>query len=112
MHILAVAFINIAQIAGITLALVLANSAFLNLAIQKISAILPPGTPLSTVQATITGTGSALIRSLDKEVQERVLHAIIESMSKVYYFALAGAVVGFLVALGMKWEKLLMSMPA
>lgn len=62
--------------------------------------------------ATITGTGSVLIQSLDKEVQERVLHAIIQSMSKVYYLALGGAVLGFMVALGMKWEKISMSMPA
>lgn len=106
------AFINIAQIAGITLALVLANSVFLNLAIQNISAILPPGTPLSTVQATITGTDSALVQSLSKEVQGRILHAVIESMSQVYYFALAGAVVGFVAALGMKWEKIMMSATA
>lgn len=45
LHRIAVAFINIAQIALITLALVLANSVFLNLAFQKISAILPREPP-------------------------------------------------------------------
>lgn len=112
LHPIAVAFINISQIAGITLALVLANSVFLNLAIQKISAILPPGTPLLTVQATITGTGSALIQTLTKEVQGKILHAVIESMSQVYLSALAGAAVGFVAALGMKWEKITMSATA
>lgn len=110
LHPKAVAFINITQIAGISLALVLANSVFLNLAIHKISAILPPGTPLSTVQATITGSGSTIIQTFTEEVQRKILHAVIESMSKVYIFSLAGAAVGFVAALGMKWEKI--TMPA
>lgn len=45
-------------------------------------------------------------------MQERILHAVIESMSQVYYFALAGAVVGFSAALGMKWENILISIAA
>lgn len=65
------------------------------------------------IQVTITSCVMlALIQTLIKEIQRRILPTIIKSLSQVYYFAFAEAVVGFLTALGRKYKKIFMSIAA
>ncbi len=105
----AVAYTNVAQIGGITIALTLANSIFLNVAMSKISAILV-GVDRSIVQSTISGRGSLFLRTLSPEIQAEVLHAIVEAIGQTYIVALVAGAVGLIMSFGMKWEKLFIEM--
>ena len=100
----AVAFINLAQIGGLVIALTLANTIFLNVAQSQISRVLP-GADSTTVKAAISGAGSTFLKTLSKDVQRQVLHGIVVAISKSYILCLAAGALGLVLAMGMKWER-------
>ena len=77
----AVGLITGAQLVAPAITLSIANSVFLNKAVAQLRPILPADAP--TLQV-VSGVGSQYISSLDRAKQDQVLHAILESMSKVY----------------------------
>ncbi|KFZ18222.1 hypothetical protein V501_01335 [Pseudogymnoascus sp. VKM F-4519 (FW-2642)] len=103
----AVGFITCAQISGITIALAIANSVFLNKSQAAISAIFP-GIPTSDIQAAITGAGSAFVASLSGAVKREVLAAIVASMSKTYILIIAAGALTTVLSFGLKRERLFM----
>lgn len=101
----AVGFITCAQVSGVTIALAIANSLFLNGSQDKIAELLPD-VPLSDIQAAIAGAGSEFVASLSPELQTGVLNAIVDSMSKTYLLVVTAGAVSILLSAGMKREKL------
>ncbi|KAI9656725.1 MAG: hypothetical protein M1821_003364 [Bathelium mastoideum] len=77
----AVGLITGAQLVAPAITLSIANSVFLNRAVAQLKPILPPDAP--TLQV-VSGVGSQYISSLDPAERSKVLHAILQSMSKVY----------------------------
>jgi MFS family permease len=105
---LAVGFITCAQVSGITIALAIANSVFLNQAQAGIQKILP-GVPVAEIQAAIAGAGSQFVASLSEGVKLEVLKAIVSAMSKTYILVItAGSLVVVLSAF-LKRERLFMA---
>jgi hypothetical protein len=101
----AVGFITCAQVSGITIALAIANSVFLNKSQTSIAELLP-GTPLAEVQQAISGAGSAFVASLSDVVKMEVLKAIVTAMSKTYILVVTAGALATVLSLGMKRERL------
>jgi len=107
-----IGFITSGQITGATISLAIANSIFLNHSSTSIAKILP-NVPTSDIQAAISGAGSAFIKGLDVATREKVLHAIVESMSKVYILGITAGALALVLAFLMKpGEKLFMKAAA
>lgn len=105
---IAIGFITAAQLGGVSIALAIANSVFLNESNNAIAALLP-NVPTSQIQAAISGAGSDFLKSLTADMREKVLHAIVHAMSKVYIMDLVAGILAILLALLMKpGEKLFM----
>ena len=95
-------------VSGVTIALAIANSVFLNKSQTSIQAILP-NTPLSEIQAAIAGAGSAFVKSLSSAVQEEVLKAIVSAMSKTYILVITAGSLAAVLSVFLKRERLFMS---
>jgi MFS family permease len=102
---LAVGFITLAQFLGITMALAIANSVFLNESEKGIAQILPH-VPLADIQAAINGAASEFVMSLDGETRTRVLGAIVKAIGKAYILVIAAGSLVASLSLLMKREKL------
>jgi hypothetical protein len=101
----AVGFITCVQVSGVTIALAIANSVFLNKSQTSIAELLP-GTPLAEVQQAIAGAGSAFIVSLSDVVKIEVLKVIVTAMSKTYILIITAGALAAVLSLGMKRERL------
>lgn len=101
----AVAFIGIGQVGGITLALTISNSIFLNRATTKIQGILP-GVPRATVQQTVLGLGNSFFGSLEPRQRTQVLVGIIESIDEALITVIAAAALCLILSVFMKRERL------
>ena len=101
----AVGFITCAQISGVTIALAIANSVFLNDSQKSIQAILPD-VPRAQIQQAIAGAGSAFFHNLSGTVREEVLSAIVTAMSKTYILVVTAGALVTVLSLLMKREKL------
>lgn len=105
---LAIGFITSGQITGVTIALAIANSIFLNGSAKGIAQVIP-NLPKADVQAAISGAGSTFLQSLDEATRAGVLNAIVSSMSKVYILDIVAGAVALVLAFLMKpGEKLFM----
>ena len=102
---LAVGFITCAQVGGVTIAIAIANSIFLNQSTRQIRQILPD-VPLDTVRNAISGSGSAFFKTLAPDTKLLVVHAIVKSISNVYILAMTAGTLAVLLSLLMKREKL------
>lgn len=103
---LVVAFIGCGQITGITLALALSNSIFLNEATNKIADILPQ-MQRTVVQQAITGIdGGTFFAELGSEDQAQVLNALVDSIDNVYCMVIAAGALTTVLSLFMKRERL------
>ena len=107
----AVGFITCAQVSGITIALAIANSVFLNGAQKSIEAILP-GTPIKDIQAAIGGVGSTFVDGLSKQVKGEVIGAIVDSMSKTYILIITAGALVLVLSAGLKRERLFIAAAA
>lgn len=102
---LTVAFLGCGQITGITLALTISHSLFLNQATDRIARILP-NTPHTAVQQAVTGADSAFLDTLLPAEKAKVLDAIVDSICRVYPMVIAAGAVAVVLALFMKRERL------
>lgn len=89
------------------IALTLSNTIFLNVAQQKIGAVLPGASP-ELIQSAISGTSSAFLRTLDPDTQAQVLHAIVGALSKTYALVITSGAVGLVLSIFMKWESVVL----
>ncbi|EHK98769.1 putative HC-toxin efflux carrier TOXA [Glarea lozoyensis 74030] len=104
----AVGFITCAQTSGVTIALAIANSIFLNGAQDNIAKVLPD-VPTATIQAAIAGAGSEFVKGLSDKLKREVLVAIVDAMSKTYILVLTAGALVLVLSLGMKREKLFLA---
>ncbi|CAG8953680.1 hypothetical protein HYFRA_00006569 [Hymenoscyphus fraxineus] len=105
---MAVGFITCAQVSGVTIALAIANSVFLNKSQSSISRILP-GVPVMQIQAAIAGAGSNFVESLTPQVRAEILNAIVAAQSQTYILVITAGALAAILSLGMKREKLFMA---
>ncbi|KUI58624.1 hypothetical protein VP1G_05885 [Cytospora mali] len=103
-----VGFITLAQFAGITFALAIANTVFLNDSKTAIARILPD-VPLSDIQAAMLGASSDFVKSLDTEQQTAVLKAVVSAIDKTYVLVIAAGSLVAVLSFFMKREKLFTS---
>ncbi|TGJ79825.1 hypothetical protein E0Z10_g8942 [Xylaria hypoxylon] len=101
----AVAFMGIGQVGGITLALLISNSIFLNESTNKIATILPDE-PRQVVQQAISGVGGQFLDSLNPEQRRRVLEAIVESIDKTFILVITASALSLILSVFMKRDKL------
>ncbi|KAI1662265.1 putative MFS drug efflux transporter [Daldinia decipiens] len=106
----AVAFIGIGQISGITLALVISNSIFLNDSTDKIASILPD-MPRSVVQQAVSGVGGDFFNNLTSDQRQRVLNAIIESIDNTFILVITASALSLVLSVFMKRERLFVTPP-
>lgn len=107
----AVGFITCGQIGGITIAIAVANSVFLNKAESGIAAILPNAST-EEIQAAVAGVGSQFFSSLSDDTKQAVLDAIVSAMSKTYIGVIAAGALAIVLSLFLKRERLFMAPPA
>lgn len=101
----AVAFIGIGQVGGITLALTMSNSIFLNESTKRIASVLP-GMSRGAVQEAVSGFGGDLFRSLSSDERQRVLAAIVESIDKTFIMVITACALSLVLSVFMKRERL------
>lgn len=101
----AVAFIGIGQVGGITLALMMSNSIFINESTDKIATILP-GMSRSAVQNAVSGFGGNFFSSLTSDQRQRVLVAIIESIDKTFIMVITASALSLVLSIFLKRERL------
>lgn len=87
----AVGFIMCARGGGLAIALSIANSVFLNLSQNAISAQLP-SVPKTAIQNLISGVSSNLLSTLTDVQQEQVLITIVSKLRQVFILSIVSAV--------------------
>lgn len=93
-----VGLICMGQYFGITLGLTICGAIFQNLAQKKVSAALPPGTSIDDIRAAIQGLGD-VFSNQDPRTNERVLEAIVWSVTRTYALAMAAGAAALLATL-------------
>lgn len=106
----AVAFIGVGQVGGIALALMMANSIFLNEATNKISHILPD-VPKATVQQAVSGVHGSFFTTLSATDRTKVLAAIVQSIDNVFIMVITAAALSLVLSVFMKRERLFVALP-
>jgi hypothetical protein len=101
----AVSFIGFGQVGGITIALMLSNSIFLNKATNRIAAILPRA-DRATIQGAVLGYGDSFFLSLPLSQRMDVLAAIIQSINDAFVLVVTAMALSLILSLFMKREKL------
>lgn len=101
----ATAFIGCGQLGGITVALAVANTLFINYAQNGISAVLP-NAPRATILGAISGAGGPFFGSLNDLQRTQVLQTLVSAIDRTYIMVIVGGAVTILLALVMKREKL------
>lgn len=104
----AVGFCTLAQFLGITIALAIANSIYLNYSETKIAEILP-NVSNSEIQALMEGVSGNFLDTLTARQKTQVLDVIVKAISKTYLLVVAGASMVVLLSFFMKREKLFTS---
>ncbi|KAL3481331.1 major facilitator superfamily domain-containing protein [Aspergillus californicus] len=100
----AVGFITLAQFAGITIVMAIANAVFLNECLTEIPRILPD-ISRGEIQAAIQGT-SDLLDSLSPALHARVLETIVSGISKTYALVITAGSLVAVLSVFMKRERL------
>jgi MFS family permease len=104
----AVGFMTLAQYTGITIALAIANTLYLNSSQAKISQILPD-ISMAEIQAAMTGVSGGFLDKLSPRVRAQVLDAIVGSIDQTYILVTAAGSLVAVLSLFMKREKLFVS---
>ena len=100
-----VGFMTNGQLAGPAFALSIANTVFLNDAVDSLQKILPAASK-SQIQLLIAGVGSDSVDSLSVETQQDVIRAVVKALDKPFVVSVTAGALTFLLALCLKWEKL------
>ena len=102
---LANGLISQAQVAGLCIALAVANAVFLNVAIDRVSEILPDSSR-AQVQSLVSGTSGNAFSTIPPQQRALILQAIIEALRNVYLVVLTLSSLTLLSCFVLKWEKL------
>lgn len=94
-------FIALAQNLGIVLALAISGAMFQNKAIDDLQELLPHMSR-SQLRSAISGTSSELFKQISADTRAKVLHAIVDAMSRTYYLVI---VAGNLTVIGSWFMK-------
>jgi riboflavin transporter FmnP len=97
-----IGFICMGQYVGLTVALCVSGSVFLNVAQKSVAAILPLGTPLETVRAVIQGTDKQMLFSQTGEVQQKIMALVVDAINNTYIVSLLGAALTIVATLLLK----------
>ncbi|KFY79698.1 hypothetical protein V499_01343 [Pseudogymnoascus sp. VKM F-103] len=97
-----IGFICMAQYVGLTVALCVSGSLFLNVAQKSVAALLPPSTPLETVRAIIQGTDKQSILAQTIEVQQKIMVVVVDAIKNTYIVSLLGAALTVVATLLLK----------
>ncbi len=100
-----IGFLTLAQFLGITLALAIANSVFLNESSSRIKEISPDMSKVQ-IQAAIEGATNDFVQHLEPVTRAHVLAAIVGAIDKTYILVIAAGSWVSLMSLLMKKEKL------
>lgn len=68
------------------LSLAIASAVFVNGAIEGLQALLPDAS-FAEIQSAISGTSSALLKSLPQETQQKALEIVVGNLSQVLVYA-------------------------
>ncbi len=104
----AVGYVVQGQVTGITIAISVANSLFLNEAEKGIAKVLP-NLPREPIQASIAGVGSKFVKSLPLDLQDQVLQAIVRGLNKTYILIIAAGAFTVVASVFLKRERLFMA---
>ena len=96
---------DVSRAAGLTIAISVANSLFLNEAERGIRVVLPQLSK-AQIQASIAGLGSHFVKTLPENTQEKVLDAIVDGLNKTYVLVIVGGGVAIVGSLFLKRERL------
>ncbi|KAM0173099.1 hypothetical protein ACHAPF_007014 [Botrytis cinerea] len=104
----AVGSMTLAQFAGITITLAIANSVFLNTSQSRILDIFL-NVPLAKIQAAMQGSGTDSMKTLSPDQKTAVLEAIVEAIGKTHILVIAAGSLVAVLSLFMKRETLFVS---
>ncbi|KAL1880852.1 hypothetical protein Plec18167_003387 [Paecilomyces lecythidis] len=99
-----VGFITLAQFAGITIVMAIANTIFLNKCLTEIPKVLP-GVPRDQIEAAIQGA-SGLLDTLSPDIRIKVLESIVSGISTAYILVIAAGALVTILSVLMKRERL------
>ncbi len=102
---LAVGFITCAQVGGVTIALAIANSVFLNKSKEGIMKVLPDK-PKSQIEAAIAGAAGDFLKTLSSTQQTGVIDAIVDAQQNTYPLVITAGCLAVVLSLVMKKERL------
>lgn len=97
----AASFIALAQNLGIVLALAISGAVFQNRALDELQKLLPQMTR-SELRGAITGSNSGVFEQIPAATRERVLHAVVDAMSRTYYLTVAAGALTIVGSLFLK----------
>lgn len=100
----AIAFMMLAQFAGIVLGLSVAGAVFINEALTALRVVLPD-IPDSQLRQLIGGTSSGILNDVSHGLADEAIDAIVYSLRKVFIPAYTAAAVALLVSLFIKRSK-------
>ncbi|KAL1616726.1 hypothetical protein SLS56_011292 [Neofusicoccum ribis] len=91
----AVGLITWAQLAAPAVTLSIANTVFLNRAKVSLGKILPPDAPTLNI---VSGVGRDYLNTLDRDVRNDVIHAIVHSLAKSYILIITSGALTLLLS--------------
>jgi hypothetical protein len=94
-------FIALAQNLGIVLALAVSGTVFQNKALDELQKILP-SLPRGALRGAISGSNSDILKHLPVETKAKVLHAVVDAMSRTYYLVVAAGALTIVGSIFMK----------
>ncbi|KAF2836608.1 MFS general substrate transporter [Patellaria atrata CBS 101060] len=100
----AITFMMVAQLLGIAMGLSVSGAVFVNVAISKLQVALPR-VPRKTLLAFISGARSELFDTLTVEEKAGTVHALVETIQKVFVCVYAAAAFGFVLSLFLRRQK-------
>ncbi|KAJ6032164.1 hypothetical protein N7540_002896 [Penicillium herquei] len=109
----AIAFINIAQIGAIVIALTISGTLFQNLTYNRlVGPLSAAGLGSEAIHETLSGSISTVYNDLSDELQSVVNHAIVHSIGDLYYLVVAAGAVIIVASACLKREKIHMTLEA
>lgn len=100
----AVGFMSVSQDLGIVFILAMAGTVYQNLALKRLTPLLA-GRPASDVMQVIAGTSNPVFKSLDPELQKRVIGEITRSLSAVWAILIGVGALCFILSLFLKRQR-------
>lgn len=97
----AVGFMSVSQDLGIVFILALAGTVYQNLALKRLTPLLA-GRPASDVMQVIAGTSNSVFKSLDPDLQRKVVGEITRSLSAVWAVLIGVGALCFILSLFLK----------